>query len=40
MRFSGSSEEDDHELDHKVREVKAAVADLLRHGLEDRKRIF
>ena len=40
MRFSGSSEEDDHELEHKVREVKAAVADLLRRGLEDRKRIF
>src|SRR5947209_9517325 len=36
MRFSGSAEEDDHELERKVREVKAAVQDLLRRGLEDR----
>src|SRR5438552_16829506 len=40
MRFSGSSEEDDTELERKVREVKAAVAGLLRRGLDDRKGIF
>jgi 1-acyl-sn-glycerol-3-phosphate acyltransferase len=40
MRFSGSSEEDDSELERKVRDVKAAVQALLRRGLEERKGIF
>src|SRR5947207_11734682 len=37
MRFSGSSEEDDHELE---REVKSAVLALLKKGLEDRRGTF
>ena len=40
MRFSGSAEEDDSELERKVREVKAAVQALLRRGLDERKGIF
>src|SRR4051795_4228007 len=40
MRFSGSAEEYDTELERKVRQVKSAVQELLRRALEDRKRIF
>jgi 1-acyl-sn-glycerol-3-phosphate acyltransferase len=40
MRFSGSHEDDDAELERKVGLVKGAVQSLLRHGLEDRRGIF
>src|SRR5437588_1188546 len=40
LRFSSRHEDDDTELERKVREVKAAVAGLLRRGLNDRKGIF
>jgi len=40
LRFSGSAEEDDGELERKVNEVKAAVQSLLQHGLAQRKGIF
>ena len=40
MRFSGSAEDEDAELDRKVREVKAAVQGLIDHGLHERKSIF
>src|SRR5437764_2422565 len=40
MRLSGSAEDDDQELERKVREVKAAVQALLKKGLDDRKGIF
>jgi 1-acyl-sn-glycerol-3-phosphate acyltransferase len=39
-RYSGSADEDDVELERKVRDLKAAVQSLLRHGLEERKGIF
>jgi 1-acyl-sn-glycerol-3-phosphate acyltransferase len=40
MRFSGSHEEDDAELEHKVREVKARIQALLAQGLAARRGIF
>jgi len=40
MRFSGSPEDEDHELDKKVREVKAAVQALINRGLEERQGVF
>jgi 1-acyl-sn-glycerol-3-phosphate acyltransferase len=40
LRFSGSADEDDSELERKVREVKAAVQSLLQRGLQERKGIF
>ncbi len=40
LRFSGSHEEDDTELERKVRDVKAAVQSLLQQGLDDRKGVI
>jgi len=40
MRFNGSHEDDDAELERKVRDVKAAVQALLQRGLQDRNGIF
>jgi 1-acyl-sn-glycerol-3-phosphate acyltransferase len=40
IRFTGSPDDDDAELDGKVREVKGQIQSLLQHGLEERKGIF
>jgi 1-acyl-sn-glycerol-3-phosphate acyltransferase len=40
MRFLGRPDDDDAELERKVREVKERIAGLLQHGLADRKGIF
>jgi hypothetical protein len=40
LRFSGGADEDDAELERKVRDVKAAVQSLLQRGLADRKGVF
>ncbi len=40
MRFLGRPDDDDAELEGKVREVKERIAGLLQHGLADRKGIF
>jgi hypothetical protein len=40
MRFSGSSEDDDAELERKVVDVKRAIEELLRRGLTARGSIF
>jgi 1-acyl-sn-glycerol-3-phosphate acyltransferase len=40
LRFQGSADEDDSELERKVREVKAAVQSLLQRGLSERKGVF
>ncbi len=40
MTFSGTAEDDDAELDRKVREVKAAIEALVANGLAQRRGIF
>ena len=40
LRFTGSPDEDDAELERKVEEVQAAVAALLERGLAERKHVF
>lgn len=40
MRFTGSADDDDQELDKKVREVKAQIQAMLNKGIEERKGIF
>ncbi|WP_242337673.1 MULTISPECIES: lysophospholipid acyltransferase family protein [Anaeromyxobacter] len=40
LRFTGSPDEDDAELERKVAEVQAAVAALLERGLAERKHVF
>jgi 1-acyl-sn-glycerol-3-phosphate acyltransferase len=40
MRFSGRAEDDDAELERKVKEVKAQLQAMLTKGLEERKGIF
>jgi 1-acyl-sn-glycerol-3-phosphate acyltransferase len=40
MRFTGSPDDDDAELERKVAEVQAAVAKLLDRGLADRKSVY
>ena len=40
MRFSGRADDDDAELERKVREVKSAIQSLLKKGLDDRRGIF
>jgi len=40
MRFLGRPDDDDAELERKVREVKERIAGLLQHGLADRRGIF
>lgn len=40
MRFSGSHQEDDAELERKVHELKVALQSLLRRGLEERQGVF
>jgi 1-acyl-sn-glycerol-3-phosphate acyltransferase len=40
MRFSGSPDDDDTELERKVREVKAQIQALIEKGLAERKGIF
>ncbi len=40
LRFAGSPDEDDAELERKVEEVQAAVAALLERGLAERKHVF
>jgi hypothetical protein len=40
MRFSGSPDDEDAELEGKVSEVEAAVQGLLDRGLRERKHVF
>lgn len=40
LTFSGSPDDEDSELDKKVRVVKTAVQGLLQQGLEERKNVF
>jgi 1-acyl-sn-glycerol-3-phosphate acyltransferase len=40
MTFAGTAEDDDAELDRKVREVKAAIEALVAKGLAQRRGIF
>jgi 1-acyl-sn-glycerol-3-phosphate acyltransferase len=40
LRFSGSPDDDDMELERKVREVKGQIQALIEKGLQDRKGIF
>jgi 1-acyl-sn-glycerol-3-phosphate acyltransferase len=40
LRFSGAADEDDAELERKVREVQAAVQGLLEKGLAERRGVF
>ena len=40
MRFTGSPDDDDAELERKVAEVQGAVAKLLDRGLADRKSVY
>jgi len=40
MRFSGTSDDEDAELDRKVSEVKRAIEALLERGLQARGSIF
>jgi len=40
MRFAGRPDDDDHELDKKVREVKGQIQAMLNKGLEERTGIF
>ena len=40
LYFTGSPDDDDAELEKKVKVVKAAIAQLLEKGLEERKGVF
>jgi 1-acyl-sn-glycerol-3-phosphate acyltransferase len=40
LRFTGSPDEEDAELDKKVRVVKTTLQGMLQHGLEERKNVF
>lgn len=40
MRFEGSPQDEDAELERKVKEVKAAIQALLARGLKERKSVF
>jgi 1-acyl-sn-glycerol-3-phosphate acyltransferase len=40
LRFTGRPDDEDVELDKKVRVVKSAIQALLQHGLEERKNVF
>jgi len=40
MRFTGRADDEDAELERKVRQVKERIAGLLQHGLAERKGIF
>ena len=40
MRFTGSADDEDAELERKVKEVKARVQAMLNRGVEERKGIF
>ena len=40
MRFTGPPDDEDAELDKKVRAVQSAIQTLLQHGLEERKNVF
>ena len=40
MRFSGSPEEEEAELERRVKEVKGRVQAMLNRGVEERKGIF
>jgi 1-acyl-sn-glycerol-3-phosphate acyltransferase len=40
MRFTGRPDDDDSELDRKVKQVKAAVQHLVNQGLRERKHVF
>ncbi|MBI5544129.1 MAG: acyltransferase family protein [Deltaproteobacteria bacterium] len=40
LRFEGSPHDEDAELEHKVREVKATIQAMLNKGLKERKRVF
>ena len=40
MRFSGSAEDEDAELERKVKEVKAQIQAMLNRGVEERKSVF
>ena len=40
MRFTGRADDEDAELERKVKQVKAAVQSMLNQGLRDRKSVF
>ena len=40
MRFGGSAEDEDAELERKVKEVKAQIQAMLNRGVEERKSVF
>jgi hypothetical protein len=40
LTFSGSADDDDTELDKKVRVVKTTLQGLIQQGLEERKNVF
>jgi 1-acyl-sn-glycerol-3-phosphate acyltransferase len=40
LRFTGSPNDDDSELDKKVKQVKGAIQSMLTQGLRDRKSVF
>jgi len=40
MRFHGSPDDEDAELERKVKEVKGAIQALINRGLKDRKGVF
>ena len=40
MKFSGNPNDEDSELERKVREVKAQIQAMLNKGLEDRQSVF
>jgi 1-acyl-sn-glycerol-3-phosphate acyltransferase len=40
LRFSGSADDEDAELERKVREVKGQIQGLIERGLQERKGIF
>ena len=40
MKFTGSADDEEAELERKVKEVKARVQGMLNRGVEERKAIF
>jgi hypothetical protein len=40
LTFSGSADEEDTELDRKVRVVKTTLQGMIQHGLEEREHVF
>jgi hypothetical protein len=40
MRFSGTPDDEDAELERKVKEVKAVIQSMLNQGLDERAGVF